>query len=140
MGKRTEYHKQYYKQYRIDNKEKIKQYGKQYNIDNKKQIAENKKQYNIDNKETIVENRKQYRKNNDKQLTINRWKKYGIIDDDYDGLYDYFITQTNCWICDKVYNKDIKYDIRCLDHDHDITDDSNVRYICCSYCNRHIIK
>jgi hypothetical protein len=136
MGKRTEYHKQYFKQYKIDNKEKIKQYAKQYNIDNKKQKAEDNKQYYLDNKEKL----KQYHINNPKVKIISQWKRLGIIDDDWDGLYDYFIKETNCWICDKVYNKHNKMDLRCLDHDHDITDDNNIRYICCGYCNINIIK
>ena len=97
---------------------------------------ENKKQYYLDNKEKI----NQYRKDNHKQKTIIQWKYQGVIDNDYDLFYDYFITQTNCWICDKVFNKDIVMDRRCLDHDHDLLDEPNIRYICCNYCNLYIVR
>ena len=90
-------------------------------------------------KETNKEKIKQYYLDNHKQYTINKWKHQGIIDEDFDSLYEYFIKETNCWICDKVYNKDINMDRRCLDHDHDLLDEPNVRYICCNYCNINII-
>ena len=88
------------------------------------------------------EKRKQYKKNNPKIYIISQWKQRGVIveDNDWDGLYNYFITQTNCMICDKVYNKDIVMDRRCLDHDHNLLDQPNIRYICCWYCNLKIIK
>ena len=36
---------------------------------------------------------------NHKFITINQWKQRGIIDDDFDALYDYYMKETNCWIC-----------------------------------------
>tara|TARA_R110000850_G_scaffold41013_1_gene105373 strand:+ start:144 stop:566 length:423 start_codon:yes stop_codon:yes gene_type:complete len=124
------------KKWDSNNKEKIKQYSK----DNKEIIAEQQKEYYLDNIDKIKERQKQYRINNYKQFTISQWKHQGIIDGDFNRLYDYFITQTNCWICNKNYNKDIVIDRRCIDHDNTIDDEPNVRYICCVYCNLHIIK
>ena len=83
---------------------------------------------------------KKWKLNNNKTYKISRWKQQGIIDNDYDLLYEYFIKETNCMICYKIFNKDIINDRRCLDHNHYITDDNNVRYICCNYCNLNIIK
>ena len=60
------------------------------------------------------------------------WKKQGIIDGDYDALYDYVLNEKNCMICKKEYKNSRD---RQLDHDHSITDDDNIRYICCQYCN-----
>ena len=122
--------KEWMRQYRLKNKEKTpykerKAYYKQHYIDNKEKIKKSTKQYHIDNPKVSI---------------ISCWKKRGVIDNDYDLLYDYFITQTNCWICNKEYNNYNRMDRRCLDHDHTITDDGNVRYICCAYCNIHIVK
>ena len=93
------------------------------------------------NKEKIYEYNKQYYLDNPKIYIISQWKYQGIIveDDDWDGFYDYFITQTNCWICDKIYSND-KLNRRCLDHDHDLLDEPNIRYICCNYCNLFIVR
>ena len=108
--------------------------NKKYNDANK----EKKAQYYLDNKEKI----KQYNLDNPKSTIISNWKQQGIIveDDDWNGLYEYFIKETNCWICNKVYNKDIVMDRRCIDHDHDLLDEPNIRYICCNYCNLFIVR
>mgnify|MGYP003661652593 CR=1 FL=1 len=74
--------------------------------------------------------------NNHKKTTITRWEKRGVIDENLSLVYDYFITQTHCWICDMEYNKSYK---RCLDHDHDELVNDNIRYICCHPCNSNIV-
>ena len=56
--------KDYYKQYRENNKEKIAEQRKQYREENKEKIAEYAKQYYEDNKEQIAERNKQYREDN----------------------------------------------------------------------------
>ena len=56
---KIENQKQYYKQYRDDNKDKLTEYYKQYRDDNKDKLTEYKKQYDDDNKERITEHRKQ---------------------------------------------------------------------------------
>ena len=128
------------KKYYLNNKEKVAENGKQYRNNNKEKIAEYIKQYYLNNKEKVAEQNKQYFLDNPKIFIISHWKRQGVIDDDFDSLYEYFITQTNCWICNKVYNKDNVMDRRCLDHDHDLLDEPNIRYICCHYCNLHIVK
>jgi len=127
------------KKYYENNKVKIAEQKKKYNEENREKKAEYSKKYYLENKEKIAEHKKKYKKENPKSYRISNWKKRGIIDDDYDLLYDVFIKETNCWICGKDFNKDIVMDRRCLDHDHDITDDGNVRYILCNYCNLHVV-
>jgi len=127
------------KKYNEANREKIAEYNEQYYLDNKKKIKDKILQYYLDNKEKLKDKILQYQKENPKTNRISNWKYQGIIDDDYDLLWDIFIKETNCWICGKEFNKDNGMDKRCLDHDHDITDDGNVRYILCGYCNLHVV-
>ena len=113
---------------------------KKYYDNNKEKICEQTKQYRLNNIDKIREWQNHYDLDNHKRKTIKRWKRRGIIDDDWDSLYDCFIKETNCMICDKLYNTDKGYDLRCLEHDHNLFDQPNIRYICCHYCNLHIVK
>jgi len=63
--------------------------------------------------------------------TIRDWKKYGLIYDDYNELYEVYIKTMNCQHCNKEFknSKD-----RCMDHDH-IT--GLFRSIVCKACNTH---
>tara|TARA_R110002012_G_scaffold26115_3_gene85428 strand:+ start:800 stop:1162 length:363 start_codon:yes stop_codon:yes gene_type:complete len=65
------------------------------------------------------------------------WKRNGIIDTDWDLLYDFYMKETNCWICDKFYNNSIKTDRKCLDHDKKT---GEIRFIICSHCNLNIVR
>ena len=67
--------KEYKKQYRIDNVEKIKEQNKQYHIDNAKKINENSKQYRIDNAEKLTEYYKQYNIDNKSKISARRSEK-----------------------------------------------------------------
>ena len=65
------------------------------------------------------------------------WKYQGIIFDDVDEFYEKFLSTTHCEICKKKLTVDKRntHSTRCVDHDHNITDKENVRYICCNACN-----
>ena len=105
----------------MDKKEYMKAYNKKYYENNKE-------------KETI--RRKEYRQTPSgiKSNIIGGWKRLGIIDEDLDAVYDYYIKQTNCWICLKEYKNCFD---RCLDHDHTT---GEIRYICCQKCNSHFLR
>ena len=61
------------------------------------------------------------------------WEKYGMIFVGlFDEIYDIYIHSSEC---DKCKKKFINRRDRCLDHDHLITDDFNVRGVLCQYCN-----
>jgi hypothetical protein len=144
---------EYYKQYRIDNKEKMKQYridnkekSKQYYIDNEKKIKEQRKQYKINNKEKIIETNKQYYIKNKEKIKeykktekgikcshIGDWKIKGLIGN-YDEIYDRYFNCNNCEECNCEFS--IKGDgvgrWKCMDHDH-IT--GLFRNVLCNTCN-----
>ena len=95
------------------------------------------KRYFEQNKAKMMENSKIYKSKwrltpeGAKKTVLEKWKRRGINDEDIDSVYDYYITQTHCWICDIKYDKKHK---RCLDHDHTKLV-NNCRYICCNSCN-----
>jgi len=127
--------------YRKKNREKLAAQNKErYEKNREKELKRQEEYRNGPNREKELKRKKDWAKNNPKNLIINSWVFKGIIDDDFDGLYEAFIKETNCWICGKKYNKDIVMDRRCLDHNHHIEDEPNVRYICCNYCNLHIVR
>jgi len=124
MGKK-EYQKKYMKEYRKKNKEKIKEYNKEY-----------QKEYVLKNKQKKIEYDKKYRKTekSKKSSRIASWKHWGIIFHDWDLLYEIYLQTTNCDNCNCLLNQCEK-SRKCVDHDHSITDDNNVRNILCNCCN-----
>ena len=64
-----------------------------------------------------------------KSKTLDRWKRRGLIYDNIDTLYQYYIDCKSCEYCYKVFetNRD-----KCLDHCH-IT--GKFRLILCQKCN-----
>jgi len=68
-----------------------------------------------------------------KTRLIRCWKNQGIIDGDYESLYNEFVNTKECMICGHDFSKYKK----CLDHDHDT---GEVRYICCDNCNNKFLS
>ena len=106
----------------------------------RKRISDKKYRENNREKKRLIDKKYKQTPEGKKKYRLNKWKFGGIIDPDIESVYDYFITQTHCWICDKEYNNNIIMDYRCLDHDHDLIDEPNIRYICCGYCNINVIR
>lgn len=61
--------------------------------------------------------------------TIYNWKKYGLIHDDYNALYETYINTTHCNHCKKMFKNSRD---RCMDHDHET---GMFRSIVCNACN-----
>ena len=61
--------------------------------------------------------------------TISKWKSRGLINDDYDALYEHYIDTNKCDICQYVFDES---NWRCMDHDHE-TD--LFRQVLCHKCN-----
>jgi len=70
---------------------------------------------------------------NHKYYLIYHWKKYGVICDDFDKLYDHHMSINNCQLCDIKFNKKIRNQHRCLDHDHKT---GLYRQTICHKCNQ----
>jgi hypothetical protein len=92
-------------------------------------------------KEEIRAYQKKYKQSpaGKKAQKIASWKYQGIIveENDWDYFYDLYLSTTHCQICKKelTIDKRTTHSTRCADHDHNITDRPNVRYICCQACN-----
>ena len=106
--------------------------------------------YYENNKQKCYEASLKWKKNNPEKVKISQaktdrkpkfmklrlikgWKNQGIIDDDYESLYNEFVNTKECWICGDDFSKSKK----CLDHDHE---SGEVRYICCNNCNTHFLS
>ena len=113
--------KEQYKKYHLNNKEKRNQYSREYNLKNKEKLKQYSKEY-----------RKTYQ--GKKIITIANWKQRGIIFHDYDLLYDIYLQTTHCDQCKCLLNQCDK-SRKCLDHDHSITHNENIRNILCNSCN-----
>ena len=93
------------------------------------------KKYRENNKEKITEYDKEYRQTEAgrKSHRINNWKQYGIIRDDWDALYNRYLTTLNCEDCNcELVEGRCGANKRCLDHDHTT---GEVRGIVCNTCN-----
>ena len=113
---KKERHREVVRRWKQRNKEQIKECGKEYYIKNKDHINQRNKNY----KDTP---------NGKKSERICRWKQQGVINEDFDTLYDLYINTDKCMYCEKVFAD--SYD-RCLDHDHK---DGSYRAVLCRVCN-----
>ena len=97
------------------------------------------KEYREKNKEKIIQQQQEYRQTGKYKKTqrIAKWKRRGIIFHDYNLLYEIYLQTTNCDNCKCLltYDRYTTETTKCVDHDHTITDDENVRNILCNSCN-----
>ena len=122
--------KEYMKQYRQKNKEKIKQINDEWRENNKDKCKGYSNKYKQNNKDKIKEYNKQYYQTpqGKKCDMINHWKFRGVIGD-FDKLYEKYINTTNCEVCNTTFTDK---NVRCLDHDHDT---GEFRNVLCNACN-----
>ena len=131
--------KEYNRLYHLKHKEKNKEERRLYYIENKERINKLHKLWILNNKEHIKEYSKEYNKSEQgkKIFRISDWKRRGILCFNFDLLYDIFINTTKCELCncELTIDKITTSTTRCLDHDHNINDKFNVRYVLCHSCN-----
>ena len=99
------------------------------NIEDKRANSKLWKQKNADKVKVSL---KKYMNKNPKVFKKASWKYQGIISNDWDKTYDYYINCNYCEYCDKKFKDSIE---RQLDHDHNINDDVNIRGVLCRDCN-----
>jgi len=127
--------KEYQKEYRLKNKEKMKEYQKEYYKNNKEKINLLCKEYSEINKDKLILYQKEYKKNNpeSKRKTdiISNWKRMGVICEDYDKLYEYYLSSEECENCGIQLNSGTGTK-KHLDHCHNT---GLFRNILCQTCN-----
>lgn len=113
---------------------------KKYRENNKQKILEQNKIYRDNNKQKIAEQNKIYKQteNGKKSYRITRWKMSGILTDDYDFLYDWYMSITRCLNCgvELISGRGFATQ-KHLDHDHTTGEPCMV---VCGYCNVKILK
>tara|TARA_R110000803_G_scaffold47555_7_gene99109 strand:+ start:1104 stop:1466 length:363 start_codon:yes stop_codon:yes gene_type:complete len=110
---------------------KKKEYDRLYQINN----CEKLKQYRIDNKDKKRDHDKIYRATylGVKSSRINTWKQIGIVNDDFNTLYDTYIETKNCEECEvELIHGNRGSNKKVLDHCHET---GKVRNILCHLCN-----
>jgi len=125
------------KAYRSINKEGIAAYQKAYRTKSKEEKAAYMKAYYIENKDKMSAGKKVYRKaysktpSGIKSLKKGDWKYQGIIYD-LNKLHHIYSNTNKCWVCKNKFKSPRDKQV---DHDHNITDRDNFRYILCHRCN-----
>ena len=124
------------KEYRQDNKEQIALKNKKWYQNNKEEINRKQREYYENHKEAERQKSKEYRKtpNGKKKEIIGNWKQKGIKSDNYDILYDNYLSETHCDFCRIEFGKwgDGTGSYKCCDHDHTT---GLFRNFLCNKCN-----
>lgn len=134
--KNKEENAKYDKEYRKKNKEKLAKLAKEYYKNNKEKVAKRQAEYDKANKEKKLNYMKEYRKtpNGTKSKIIGTWKSKGIKTDNYDMLYNNYLSETHCDFCRVKFGKkgDGTGTFKCCDHDHTT---GLFRNFLCHLCN-----
>ena len=138
MPKTAEEKREYLKQWRLQNKERMKAQARRYYEEHKAEIKKQAKDWKQNNVERKRELNTQWKQANPEKShrsnMIVAWKSRGIIHDDYDALYDEYTASTNCEECGIPYGKwgDGTATFKCCDHDHET---GKFRNFLCNRCN-----
>ncbi len=94
------------------------------------------KEYNKQYREKNKEKQKEYYQTEQgkKSRRISDWKRHGLIHDNYNELYEYYLNCKNCEKCniELTYDKRNTPTTKCMDHFHL---DGKFRNILCFTCN-----
>jgi hypothetical protein len=125
--------------YYLKNKEMLKKRSRDYYDANREYVKDKVKAYYKENREDCLERVKIYRENNfyewDKRQKIATWKRRGMTYDNFDELYDLYISIPNCELCGVELMNGLGKRGRCCDHEHNKGKKRNFRNIICKKCN-----
>jgi hypothetical protein len=119
-----------------EKKERKREANRKYNERNREKLKEQRLTHYHNNKEKESERKKAFYKT-EQGRKINRianWKRRGVVCENFDNLYEYFINCKECEECDVELTVD-RYSVRttrCLDHCHKT---GRFRNVLCNYCN-----
>jgi hypothetical protein len=113
--------------YYEEHKAEVAARGAAYRAEHKAEIAAKKAVYYIANREQFAAY--QQAPAGKKTHTISKWKRYGLVHQDFNSLYEQYLQATKCDVC-KTDFKDT-FD-RCMDHCHDT---GLFRQFLCRACN-----
>jgi hypothetical protein len=118
-----------------NNKEHKRLYDLVYHEENKEKKKKQSKKRYYEKYDEI----KKYRQsqNGKKSTRIYKWKKRGLICDDYNLIYEKYLNTLNCDNCNCLLTIDryLKSSTKCMDHDHNT---GLFRNILCHSCNTKI--
>ena len=120
----TEKQKEYKKQYRLKNKEKLKEQRKKWDS-----------KYETKNKQAINNRIKAYKhKHPEKVQKINFMRRYKmLVDCDLEVLYKNYCAETHCDLCCMPFSKERGKYLKCLDHDHETNKFRNFLCVSCNF-------
>jgi len=102
--KKLDYHKEYYKEYLLENRDRILEKDKQYYLENRDKISEKKKEKYLENRDTILEKAKEkYLENRD---TILKKTKEKYLEN-RDTILEKAKEKMTC-VCGKSFTKNAK--------------------------------
>jgi hypothetical protein len=134
MPQSKEEQKAYKKKWYEEHKEERKVVHKKWYEEHKEEKKASGKKYREEHKEE----QKAYNQSDagKKAKRICKWKRRGVLSDDYDALYDKFLNTEKCEECDcELIDGGTFKNSRCLDHDHSTGLFRNVLCVSCN-CKR----